>query len=122
MGKKEMKIIKSYIRSIGLLIWFAVISFIVAIIYLSGMETNPNGETCSYNMWTYGDVYNWIWSKKPCIFTPHFLIGYILYTPLYLLYDYVRRKIVGFNPNILWRMAEVGVWFALNWIVFAPTY
>lgn len=110
-----MKIIKSRIKLVEFVVWFAIISFIATFLYLAGMETNPNGETCNYNVWAYGNIYNWIWNKKPCVFTYYFLMGYILYTQLYLLYDYIRRKIVGFNPSINWRMAEVGAWFALNW-------
>ena len=34
---------------------------------------------------------------------------------LYLLFDYVRRKIAGLNPAIRWRIAEVCVWFVLYW-------
>lgn len=115
MAKKEIKIISSCIKPVGLIVWFAIITFIATLIHLAGMETNPNGETCNYNIWAYGNIYNWIWNKNPCVFTSYFLMGYILYTQLYLLYDYIRRKIVCFNPKINWRMAEVGVWFAVNW-------
>ena len=97
------------------MVWFAIITFIALLIYLTGMETNPNGETCNYNIWTYGNIYNWIWNRKPCAFTSYFLLGYILYAQLYLLYDYIRRKIVRFNPTISWRMVEIGAWFAVNW-------
>ena len=77
--------------------------------------TNTQGSSCDSYLWREGDVYQWIWGEQPCVYTSEFLIGYIFYTHLYLLYDYVRRKIVGFNPAIGARIAEVSIWFALNW-------
>ena len=52
---------------------------------------------------------------QPCIYTCEFLFGYIFYIQLYLMYDYIRRKIIGFNPGNNWRMMEVGIWFVFNW-------
>ncbi|MBO6281899.1 MAG: hypothetical protein J6N49_05155 [Alphaproteobacteria bacterium] len=77
--------------------------------------TNTQGDSCDPYLWQEGKIYQWVWGGHPCVYTIEFLFGYILYTQLYLLYDYIRRKIVGFNPTISWRMAEVGTWFALNW-------
>ena len=80
------------------------------------METNNNGEFCDYNIWKRGLIYQWIWEEEPCIFSLEYYIRLSFFmVPLYFLYDYIRRKIIGFNPSINWRMAEVGAWFALNW-------
>ena len=109
--RKQEKIIRYSLT----VIWFAFITWAVVGLYPMMIGTNTQGDSCDPYLWQEGKIYQWVWGGHPCVYTIEFLFGYILYTQLYLLYDYVRRRIVGFNPNILWRMAEVGTWFALNW-------
>ena len=111
--RKQEKIVRCFLAAA----WFVLASIVAATLYRAGMETNNNGQFCDYNIWERGLIYQWIWERdKPCIFSLEYYIRLSFFMiPLYLLYDYVRRRIVGFNPNILWRMAEVGIWFALNW-------
>lgn len=111
--RKQEKII-CYILATA---WFIFATIVAVTLYRTGMETNNNGESCDYYIWEKGLIYQWIWyGGEPCIFSLEYYITVSFFmVPLFLLYDYVRRKIVGFNPNILWRMAEVSIWFALNW-------
>ena len=115
MSNISIKNIYSKIKPFIYCVWLAFITWIVIWIYPMMIGTNTQGSSCDPYSWQEGQIYQWVWGEHPCVYTSEFLIGYILYTQLYLLYDYVRRRIVGFNPNILWRMAEVGIWFALNW-------
>ena len=111
--EKREKIIR-YILNV---LWFAFTTIIAVVLYRTGMETNNNGEFCDYNIWESGLIYQWIWYEgEPCIFSLEYYIIFAFFmVPLYLLYDYVRRKIIGFNPNFVWRITEVGIWFILNW-------
>lgn len=106
---------KINLKSLIYIVWFSLVTYAVIFIYQMGVDTNTQGSRCDPYLWQEGQIYQWIWGKQPCVYTIEFLIGYIFYIQLYLLYDYIRRKIVGFNPSINWRMAEVGAWFALNW-------
>ncbi len=121
MGAKAIGVLfrkqEKIIRYILAATWFVFATIVAVTLYRAGMETNNNGESCDYNIWEKGLIYQWIWyGGEPCIFSLEYYITVSFFIiPLYLLYDYVRRKIVGFNPDILWRMAEVGVWFVLNW-------
>ena len=114
MSNNIKKIYQS-IRPLIYFIWFILITWVALCIYQMGLDTNTQGDSCDPHMWREGQIYQWVWSNQPCVYTVEFLIGYIFYIQLYLLYDYIRRKIVGFNPAIFWRMSEVGIWFAINW-------
>ena len=109
--RKQEKIIRYSLT----VIWFAFITWAVVGLYPMMIGTNTQGDSCDPYLWQEGKIYQWVWGGHPCVYTIECLFGYILYTQLYLLYDYVRRKIVGFNSAIGWRLAEVGAWFALNW-------
>ncbi len=103
------------IRIFSGLLWFGIITFAAVFVFLSGLDTNTQGSVCSSDMWREGMIYQWVSDNTPCTFTANFWIGYYFYLMLYLLYDYVRRKIMRDNPALGWRGAEVLVWFALGW-------
>lgn len=109
--QKQEKIIRYSLA----VLWFIFVTWVAAGLYQMGIGPNTQGDSCDPYLWQEGQIYQWVWGGHPCVYTIEFLFGYILYTQLYLLYDYIRRKIVGFNPSINWRMVEVGVWFAINW-------
>ena len=121
MGAKAIGVLfqkqEKIIRCILAITWFVFTTIIASVLYRVGMETNNSGQFCDYNTWERGIIYQWILDGgEPCIFSLEYYIRLSFFIiPLYFLYDYVRRKIVGFNPNFLWRMVEVGAWFALNW-------
>ena len=121
MGTKSVGILfrkqEKITRCVLAMVWFVFVTILVAELYLAGMETNSNGELCDYNIWKIGVIYQWIWEGVgPCIFSLEYYIRLSFFmVPFFFLYDYIRRKIVGFNPTIGWRMAEVGAWFSLNW-------
>ena len=102
-------------KSAGYAVWFMLISWLMTKVQEVGLYDNSQGSRCDYESWTDGQIYQWIWDGQPCAYTAEFLIGYIYFLALYLLFDYVRRKIAGVNPAIRWRITEVCVWFALYW-------
>ena len=115
MSSINIKNIYSKIKPFIYCIWFAFVVLIFIYIYPMMIGTNTQGSSCDPYSWQEGQMYQWIWGNQPCVYTGEFLIGYVFYIQLYLLFDYVRRKIVGFNPAIFWRMSEVSIWFAINW-------
>ena len=115
MSNIKIKNIYSKIKQLIYLIWFTFITWIAIYIYQMGVDTNTQGSSCDPYSWQKGHIYQWIWGDQPCIYTCEFLFGYIFYIQLYLMYDYIRRKIIGFNPGNNWRMMEVGIWFVFNW-------
>ena len=102
-------------KSAGYTVWFALITWLMSKVQEVGLYDNSQGSRCDYESWADGQIYQWLWEGQPCVYTAEFLIGYIYFLALYLLFDYVRRQIVGFNPAIRWRIAEVCVWFVLYW-------
>ncbi len=102
-------------KTAGYIVWFMLISWLMTKVQEVGLYDNSQGSICDYESWTDGQIYQWLWDGRPCAYTAEFLFGYIYFLALYLLFDYVRRQIVGFNPAIRWRIAEVCVWFVLYW-------
>lgn len=102
-------------KSAGYAVWFVLITWLMAKIQEIGLYDNSQGSRCDYESWADGKIYQWIWDGQPCAYTAEFLIGYIYFLAFYLLFDYVRRRIVGVNLTIRWRIAEVCVWFVLYW-------
>ena len=51
-----------------------------------------------------------------CERTP-ILQGYIFGLSAYILFDYIRRKIVGFNPSVVFRLVEIGSVFVIVFVV-----
>lgn len=121
MGTKTLGVLfwkqEKIIRCILAIIWFVFVTIIASALYRIGMETNSNGELCDYNIWERGLIYQWIWEGAgPCIFSLEYYIRLSFFMlPLFFLFDYIRRKIVGFNPSVKMRIAEVSAWFAINW-------
>ena len=116
MGTKSIRNVLENTRILLIIAWFTIITMIISMLYIVSMGTNPNGESCTHSSWTGLMFYQMIWDHESCMYSlEYYTTFYSQFIPLYFLYDYVRRKIVGFNPNFLWRMVEVGAWFALNW-------
>lgn len=109
--QKQEKIIRYSLA----ILWFTFITWAAVGLYPMMIGTNTQGDSCNPSLWQEGQIYQWVWEDQPCTYTAEFLFGYIFYTQLYLLYDYIRRKIVGLNPAIGCRMTEVSAWFTLNW-------
>ncbi len=86
------------------------------------MDTNTQGARCDTALWHNGTYYQWIWENEPCVYTGDFLVGYYFYLLLYLLFDVVRRKIIGHNPSHRLRLAETGVWLAFYWFALLGLY
>ena len=77
---------------------------------LSG-GNNSQGDSCNVALWKYGEPYQGL-DGRPCVFTREFYFAaYISYLFLYLLFDFVRCKVLAKNPSVLWRMAEIAVIF-----------
>ena len=66
---------------------FLCVTFLFGLVFQIGFGTNTNGEVCDYNVWNYGIIYQWIWDGMPCVFSVKFYILYILWAPIYFLYD-----------------------------------
>lgn len=103
-------------KSAGYAVWFMLISWLMTKVQEVGLYDNSQGSRCDYESWADGQIYQWLWDGQPCAYTAEFLIGYIYFLALYLLFDYVRRKIAGVNPAIRWRITEVCIWFVLYWV------
>lgn len=102
-------------KSTGYAVWFALITWLMSKVQEVGLYNNSQGSRCDYGSWANGQIYQWLWDGQPCAYTTEFLFGYIYFLALYLLFDYVRRKIAGVNPAIRWRITEVCAWFMLYW-------
>ena len=90
----------------------AIASFVFEVIW----GNNSQGDSCDILLWNYGELYQAL-DGSPCVFTKEFyLAAYISYLILYLLFDYVRCKIVGMSPSLLWRISEIGVVFIIYWL------
>ncbi len=96
-------------------LWYITVTFLATNIYQAGLDTNTQGGRCMPDEWQIGMIYQWVWDSQPCIFTGDFLIGYLFYFTLYLIFNYIRQLILGFNISIGWRCIEVCIWFILNW-------
>ncbi len=94
---------------------FLCVTFLFGLVFQIGFGTNTNGEVCDYNVWNYGIIYQWIWDGMPCVFSVKFYILYILWAPIYFLYDYVRKKVSGYS-SVFVRIWEFVVWGLCNWL------
>ena len=116
MAAKSIRDILESTKILSIVFCFLIMSTITYVMYIVAIGTNPNGETCTYINWIRSQPYQMIWNHKLCVFsTEYYITFYSQFIPLFLMYDYIRRKIMGFNPGINWRMLEVGIWFILNW-------
>lgn len=107
----------TYQKRAGLyVLWYCLVTFIGIQIYLMGLDGNTQGGRCFSDTWHYGDWYQWVWDKQPCRFSVDFLVGYLFYFVLYLLFNYIRRRILKVRISISRRCFEVGGWFGINWV------
>ncbi len=97
-------------------VWYSFATIAAILIYRGGLGDNTQGAMCIPYDWHYGKMYQWVWENAPCIYSLDFYFGYYIFaTLLYLIFDVIRRKIVGFNPSYLFRIYEGLGWFLLNY-------
>ena len=97
-------------------IWYSFVTIIAMLIYRGGLGDNTQGAMCMPYDWQYGKMYQWIWDGTPCVYSLEFYLGYYIFSILlYIVFDIVRRKIVGFNSSYLFRICEGLGWFLLNY-------
>lgn len=103
-------------RTLLYLLWYLFVLAIASFIFDIIWGNNSQGDSCDILLWKYGELYQAL-DGKPCVFTNEFYFAaYISYLILYLLFDYVRCKIVGMSPSLLWRISEIGVVFIIYWL------
>ena len=98
-------------------IWYIFVTIVAILIYRGCLGDNTQGAMCIPNDWHYGKIYQWVWDGAPCVYSLEFYFGYyILSSVIYVIFDVIRRKIVGFNPSYLFRICEGFGWFAINYV------
>ena len=103
-------------RTLLYLLWYLFVLAIASFIFDIIWGNNSQGDSCDILLWKYGELYQAL-DGKPCVFTNEFYFAaYISYLILYLLFDYVRYKILGISPSLLWRINEIGVVFIIYWL------
>ena len=107
--------IKNIAKKIAYVVSFSFLIIIGISICLMCLGTNTNGEVCSYITWKQGDIYQWVWNGKPCAFTMEYSFSYLLLFMMYLVFDYIHRLIIGFNPSVFLRIKEIALWTIVNW-------
>ena len=115
MNKNNIQI-KLMIRKVGYIAWFFLLVIATHCVCSMGLGTNINGESCDYNLWKLGDIYQWVWSGRPCRFTTEYYLSYFLIFVVYFIFDYIRKIILGFNPSLILRIGEIIIWLVVNWI------
>ncbi len=95
--------------------WYSIITFLAILIYQVALGDNTQGAMCMPEVWQYGKIYQWVWGGFPCIYSLEFYFSYFFFTLLYMTFDVVRRKIMGFNPSALFRIYEGLGWFLINY-------
>ena len=97
-------------------IWYSFVTIVAILIYRGGLGDNTQGAMCIPYDWHYGKMYQWIWDDIPCVYSLEFYFGYYIFaTFLYIIFDIVRKKIVGFNPSYFFRIYEGLCWFLINY-------
>ncbi len=82
------------------------------------VDTNNQGEFCNYNSWQADSFFQGISGEKPCFFTTDFYVAFFVFVMwLYLVFDQIRRKIVGKNPLFVQRAMEIGGLFLFVWMM-----
>ena len=113
----KIGLIERILRFVGYYAFYIFCLFVVTYLRLILIGNNNNGEDCDYESWHYGDIYQYN-SGGICAFSVKYIISmYILLVPLYLLFDVIRRFIIGYNPDIKSRLSEIGVWFVLYFLI-----
>lgn len=97
-------------------IWYIFVTIVAILIYRGCLGDNTQGAMCIPYDWHYGKMYQWVWDGVPCVYSLEFYFGYyILSSVIYVIFDVIRRKIVGFNPSYLFRICEGFGWFLINY-------
>lgn len=110
MTEKQTK----WLRLFFYILW-CIITITTAILLLAVAIGTDTIENCENKVWNFGDIYNYP-NGLPC--TPEFYTAfYIFYIILYILFDYVRSKIL--NTNLSVRLTEIGVCFLAYWLYIA---
>ena len=103
-------------RTLLYLLWYLFVLALASFVFDVIWGNNSQGDSCDILIWKYGKLYQAL-DGKPCVFTNEFYFAaYISYLILYLLFDYVRSKILGISPSLLWRISEIGVVFTIYWL------
>lgn len=103
-------------RTLLYLLWCLFVAVLASFVFEVIWGNNSQGDSCDILLWKYGELYQAL-DGKPCVFTNEFYFAaYISYLILYILFDYVRCKIVGMSPSLLWRISEIGVVFIIYWL------
>ncbi len=98
-------------------IWYIFVTIVAILIYRGCLGDNTQGAMCIPYDWHYGKIYQWVWDGAPCVYSLEFYFGYyILSSVIYVIFDVIRRKIVGFNPSYLFRIYEGFGWFLINYV------
>ncbi len=98
-------------------IWYIFVTIVAILIYRGCLGDNTQGAMCIPNDWHYRKMYQWIWDGAPCVYSLEFYFGYyILSSVIYVIFDVIRRKIVGFNPSYFFRICEGFGWFLINYV------
>ena len=98
-------------------IWYIFVTIVAILIYRGCLGDNTQGAMCIPNDWHYRKMYQWVWDGAPCVYSLEFYFGYyILSSVIYVIFDIIRRKIVGFNPSYLFRICEGFGWFLINYV------
>lgn len=97
-------------------IWYIFVTIVAILMYRGCLGDNTQGAMCIPYDWHYGKMYQWVWDGVPCVYSLEFYFGYyILSSVIYVIFDVIRRKIVGFNPSYLFRICEGFGWFLINY-------
>lgn len=98
-------------------IWYIFVTIVAILIYRGCLGDNTQGAMCIPDDWHYRKMYQWIWDGAPCVYSLEFYFGYyILSSVIYVIFDAIRRKIVGFNPSYFFRIYEGLGWFLINYV------
>jgi hypothetical protein len=120
---KQTSYIQSNVSYILYICWFLLTIIIISLLFQVLWGPNSQGDSCDSSVWNYGKKYQWIDGIKPCIFTFEFYFSaYICYFIVYLLYDFIRYKIIRKNLSLKWRISEIGsclmfYWSYLLWLI-----
>ena len=98
-------------------IWYIFVTIVTILIYRGCLGDNTQGAMCIPYDWHYGKIYQWVWDGAPCVYSLEFYFGYyILSSVIYVIFDVIRRKIVGLNPSYFFRICEGLGWFLINYV------
>lgn len=98
-------------------IWYIFVTIVAILIYRGCLGDNTQGAMCIPYDWHYRKMYQWVWDGAPCVYSLEFYFGYyILSSVFYVIFDAIRRKIVGFNPSYFFRIYEGLGWFLINYV------